>query len=208
MRLQPLDEVARHPLLQRRTANHERHRRRVLGKVQRRLPGRIRATDDEDVAATMEGGLADCRAIVDPAPDQLLHPRRVEPPVVHARRTDRRPRPDPGTVDERDADLPVRLSARLHHVRAHHDLGPEAKRLRVNRLSQLCSAHALREAREVLDPRARPGLPSRCMALDDNGIEPFRGRIDGGRQPRRTGPDDQKVVLLLARARMQPDPLS
>jgi len=45
------------------------------------------------------------------------------------------------------------------------------------------------------------------MALDDNGVETFRRCIDGGRQSRRTGPDDEKVVLLLARARMQPNPL-
>jgi hypothetical protein len=162
MRLQPLDEVTRHPLLQRRTANHERHRRRVLGEVKRRLPRRIRTADDEYVAATMEGGLADCRPVVDPAPDQPLHPRRLKSPVVHARRTDRSPRPDPSTIYERYADLPARLPTRLHHVRAHHDLGPEAEGLCVNRLCQLSSAHAVREPREVLDPRARPGLPTRA----------------------------------------------
>jgi hypothetical protein len=42
----------------------------------------VGAADHEHLAASVEGSLGDRSPVVDAAPDELLHTRYVEPPVV------------------------------------------------------------------------------------------------------------------------------
>ena len=63
------------------------------------------------------------------------------------------------------------------------------------------------KAEVVLDPARRPGLAAERGALDDEGVEPFGGAVDRGREACRAGADDQQVDLLAGRE-LEPDPES
>ena len=58
--------------------------RDLLGHVERRLPGRVGAADDDDVLAAVARRLTRRRAVADARADQPLDARRVEAPVVDA----------------------------------------------------------------------------------------------------------------------------
>ena len=73
------------------------------------------------------------------------------------------------------------------------------------RLVELGAADARWEAQVVLDSSGRPGLTAERGALDDQGVEPFGGAVDGGGEARRAGSDDQQVDLL-AGCELEPDP--
>ena len=64
----------------------------------------------------------------------------------------------------------------------HEDLGPEPPRLLQRSTRQLVARHTGREAQVVLDPRRRPGLAARCLALDHEHPQPFRCPVHGRRQ--------------------------
>jgi hypothetical protein len=99
-----------------------------------------------------------------------------------------------GPVHQGNLDRVIGLSARADHVSADYYLGAEPERLGVNRLGQLLTAYPIRESREVLDARARSGLPSGRMSLDDNRVESLRSCVDGSSQPGGTRPDNEEVV--------------
>src|SRR5206468_4354617 len=63
------------------------------------------------------------------------------------------------------------------------------------------------KAEVVLDPAGRPGLAAERGALDDEGVEPFGGAVNGSRETCRTGADNQQVDPL-ARGELEPDPES
>ena len=75
-----------------------------------------------------------------------------------------------------------------------HHLGAEPARLRRRAVREVRAAQPVREAEVVLDAGALAGLPARCVAFDDGGVQPFRRAVDRGRQPGRAGADDDEVV--------------
>jgi hypothetical protein len=75
------------------------------------------------------------------------------------------------------------------------------------RARELGAADSRGKAEVVLDPARRPGLAAERGALDDQGVEPFGGAVDRGREACRTGSDDQQVDLLAWRE-LEPDPES
>ena len=80
----------------------------------------------------------------------------------------------------------------------------ELPRLGDGSTGQLGAGDAGWEAEVVLDPAGRPGLPTKCSALDDERVEPLRGAVHGGGEPGRPGADDQQIDLL-TRLKLQPD---
>ena len=82
-RLQFVDQIAGHGA--KRVAPHEHaHIAGVLGEVHCRLPGRVRAADDEGVLPLDRQGLEQGAAIVDAGPDQLLDAGHVQFAVGNA----------------------------------------------------------------------------------------------------------------------------
>ena len=73
------------------------------------------------------------------------------------------------------------------HVRA------ELLRLRIRARGELLSGDPGRKAQIVFDLRARTGLSTRRVRLQDQHVEPFRCPVDGRRKARRSGADDDQI---------------
>ncbi len=193
-RLDLTSEVLGHPGAERIGPHHERDGAGVAGEVQRGLPRRVGASDDEDVATRVCRCLG-CRTPVEHArPDQRLQRRHVEPAIPGAHRQDHRGAAHRAAVGQRDHELaPVTREPgdRLHE----HELRPEHPRLVVRALGQLPAADAAREPEVVPDERARRGLAADAALVDHQRAEPFRGAVHRGRQARGTGPDDDDVEV-------------
>ena len=71
--------------------------------------------------------------------------------------------------------------------------GAEPRRLEHGPPAELAAGDAAREAEVVADHRARAGLPAERLALEHQRGQAFRGAVDGGAQPGRTGADDGQV---------------
>ena len=84
------------------------------------------------------------------------------------------------------------------------DLGAEPARLLQRAARELVARDARREAQVVLDPRRRPGLAARRLALDDDRPQPLRRAVDGRREPGRSAADDHRVVLAAAGSVVSP----
>ena len=197
--LNALDQVARHVLVERRSAAYDRHLPGLLGHVERRLPGRVGAADDDDVLSAVARRLPRRRAVMDARTDQPLDARRLEAAVVHAGCRDARSRVDHRPAGELDLQPAVRARPDADELRADEDLRPQPARLPENAARELGAADAVRKARVVLDPRARPGLPARRERLDDERAKTLRGGVERRGEAGRPGTDDQDVVGVVLR---------
>ena len=169
-----------------------------MAEVQHSLSRGVARADDQHVVTPALHRLAAAGAVVDAAPEQLIHAVDLEAAPVHARR------------DERDAArelvAPVDLDAKAlgqdvsRDDAAEHELRSEALRLAAGAARELGTAHALGKAEEVLDQRSVRSLAARQVAFEHDGREPVRRGVDGGRQPGRPGAHDRDVVLGSGRA--------
>ena len=71
-----LDQVVGHALFQGIAADDERHRARMIGKVQRRLAGRVSGADEVDVESVRRARFAARGAVVDALADEPIEARR------------------------------------------------------------------------------------------------------------------------------------
>ncbi len=95
-RLDLAHEVLRHPGAERIGPHHQRDGAGVPSEMQRGLPRRVGASDDEDIA-TRECRCLRCRTAVEHAgPDQCFERRHVEPAIAGAHRQDHRGAVAPG----------------------------------------------------------------------------------------------------------------
>ena len=74
-------------------------------------------------------------------------------------------------------------------------LGTESSCLLERAVCELVARYSGREAEIVLDPRRGPRLSPWGVSLDDHDPEPLGRAVYGGRQPGRTGADDDDVVV-------------
>ena len=139
--LDPIDQVGGHALGERRGPDHQRDVRTVAREMKRCLAGRVRTPDDEHVPALAPPGLRRPGAVVDAAPDELIHALGLQAPVLdatgeqHAVARDFVAVPHPhetAVVAHLDADRGVQA----------HDLGPEAVRLLQRAVGEVSSANA------------------------------------------------------------------
>src|SRR5262245_24389161 len=59
------------------------------------------------------------------------------------------------------------------------------------------AAQAAREAEEVADERAGAGLATDCLALDNDGVQTFRGAADGCCEPAWSRSDDREIARAI-----------
>src|SRR6202022_2563421 len=69
-------------------------------------------------------------------------------------------------------------------------------RLLAGALGEFRTADALREPQIILDFRTAAGLSANGIALDQNGLQAFRGGVDGRAEPGRPGAVDRQIVFL------------
>ena len=193
MRLDAVDEVLAHALAQVARADEHRHARGDLGEVERRLPGRVARAHDHDVLVAAALGLGHGRAVVDAAAFQAVGALGGQLAPVDAQRQHQRVARDLAAVGGLH-DLVRPVGAERGHLDRRQDLDAEAPRLAHAAPREVGAREAGREAEVVLDPARRAGLPAGRVALDEHGVQPFGGAVDGARQARRPAADDGEVV--------------
>ncbi len=187
-----VDEVAGHALLQRLPAIEDGHAPCMGGEEHRRLAGRVPGPEDVHVKAVGVGGLAARRAVEEPLAHEAVEALDRELAPGDPAGEDDRPRPQ--DVAAVEVHL-VRRRIDPRDATRDQDLGAEPARLLERAARQLVARHARGEAEVVLDARRRPRLPARRLPLDHERPEPFRRAVHGGRETRRAGADDDRVVL-------------
>ncbi len=188
------DQVARHALREALGAHEHVHALGRLREEHRRLAGRVAAPDDHQLLAGAELRLHERGAVVHAGPLEPRQARQGELPVLGARGDDHGARRDAGAlvVDLDGVGLPA--AGELLGVPRDHQPGPELLRLRVGARRQLLARDAGGEAEVVLDLRARARLAAGRARLQHQDVEPLRGAVDGGGQPRGAGADDHQVA--------------
>ena len=189
-----LAQILRHVLAERGAADHQSHVGCGARQVQRRLAGRVAPADDVDVPGVEAEALDGRSAVVDAGPRQGLQPGDADPGVGDpGGEQDRAPGGDVALI----AQDPVRLvlELELDHLPADRELDPEHPRLLVGALRKLGPGDAASEAEVVADQRARARLAADRLALDDEGPQALRLRVDRRGETGRTGAHDHQIEV-------------
>ena len=131
--------------------------------------------------------------VIDANPFELRQVRQRESSVSSTRGNDDAARLHRRSVVQFDG---IRRTLTLERARrpGNRDVSPELLRLNERAARQILSADAKGKTKIVLDPGARPGLPSGRIALDDQNLKPFGRAVNSGGQPARPRPDHNQVV--------------
>ena len=88
-------------------------------------------------------------------------------------------------------------------LRRRGKFGPETVGLELREIGQIAAADSGGKAEEIFDQRRRAGLPAGRIALQHDGVESFRGRVDRSGQAGGTGAHDGEVAtnFILRRRR-------
>ena len=81
------------------------------------------------------------------------------------------------------------------------EVRPEQPRLLARAIREVVAADPPGETGDVADARARARLTAGDLSLEDDRVEPFRGRIDSRREAGGPGADDRDVVDVHTEAR-------
>ena len=205
-RLDAVDEVLRHRLLEALAAIEDRHMRRA-GEMERGLPGGVRAADDEGFLTVEEGGVARRgRAVPDAASGEAVGAHGIQPAIRDTRGEQHRVGGDGRTVGEPN-DARASDDVDADSFLRGQELGAEAAGLCRRAAREVGSGEAGRETEVVLDARAHAGLAAERLSLDDDRSQPFRCAVDGGGEPGGAGADDDEVVVRELLVRLEADPL-
>src|ERR1700724_3877975 len=157
--------------------------------MQRRLTGGVAASDDEHLLAFAEHSLAR------PGPVKAILVCQPQSPVIYAGCANRRGRDDLCPVGQVTHPLTGdNLAANTFAVEQY--FCAEVTRLLAGALGEFRTADALREPQIILDLRTAAGLSANGVALDQNGLQAFRGGVDGRAEPGRPGAVDRQIVFL------------
>src|SRR6185295_13002412 len=97
-------------------------------------------------------------------------------------------------VGEANVDA-IPLAPQAGHLLHEGKAGSEDPALLVSLLGQPAPADSAGEAEVVADQRAEGRLPADSTLVDDKGAKPFGSAVDGSREPRRAGADDEQVEV-------------
>jgi hypothetical protein len=198
-------QVLRHGM-QAGTPHDHGHLAGIAREEHRPLARGVGAANDEHIAASIQCGLGQRRAVVDAGAGQFDQARHLEPPHLHAGREQDCVAGELGAVGK--ANRPVRVVVTYGgDVLRGEDLRAEPPGLRGRAMRRVGAAETAREAQVVLDSRAGSGLAARRVPLDEHGTQAFRCGVDRAGQPGRTTADDDEIVELPLRACVQPDPV-
>ena len=200
-----LRQVVRHRVAEVVTADQDVDLVGVPGQEQGGLAGRVGAPHHDGVPAGHHLGLELARGVVDAASLEVGQAGHVQAPIPDAAGDDHGARHDVALVVEPDAEA----SGHLRQPRdgaGGHQPRPELDGLQHRGPRQLGPGNAPVEAEVVLDPRRAAGLAPDGDVLDDDHVQPLRGPIDGGRQPRWSGSHDEQVTSGVVGKAPQVDP--
>ncbi len=189
-----LDEVVRHPRLERRTAHNEGDATRIAREVQGGLPRRVPATRDEDVRSAERVGLRGRATVEDAGTVQRLERRDAEAAIACAGGEDHDGGADAAAVREREGEL-LALARERGRSMHEHEARSEDGGLLVRLLGQPTPAHPAWEAEVVADQRAGPGLSPDPALVDDERAQALGGAVDRRGQACRPGPHDDDVEV-------------
>ncbi len=199
-RLDPLDEVARHALVEVRSADEQVHPGGVGGEVDRGLAGGVAAADQRHLGARAEPRLDRRGPVPDAAALEALDVAERRPAVAGAAGDDHGAGGHAAAVVELEAVGALGAEAdELGDLRREDDLGAELLGLHEGAAGQRLAGDAGREAEIVLDPGAGPGLAAVALGVENGDRQALGGGVDGGGEPGGAGAHHRDVEHLAAR---------
>ena len=183
--LDAVDEVLRHGRLQRLAAHHDAHAAGTRREVDRRLPRRVAAADDDHVLVAAALGVRRHGRVVDPRAAEAIDALGLQLPPASARGHHDRACDDVLPVVEVDAQHALRPVGELDRAMEARQHGIEAPRLERRLAGQVAAGDPDREAEVVLDARARPGLAAGRPGLRHERPQALRAAVDRGCETRR-----------------------
>ena len=100
------------------------------------------------------------------------------------------------------AVLPVARDA--GDLGGREDLDAEATTLGHEAVREIRSADPVWKARVVVELLGHAGLSAEAAALDNQRLDPFACRVQGGRQPGWPATDHHQIVIWAVRVRLEP----
>src|SRR6266545_2289773 len=189
------DEVARHGLGQAVPADEHVHPLRGLREEHGRLTRGVCAAHDGDLLIRAQLRLHRGGGVVHAGALEARQVLNRQAPVLDSTRD------DDGTGEQGIAGSlaalhAVRLRAAVEpgDLSRDEDLRAELLRLIVGASRQLLAGDAEREAEIVLDARAGPRLPARCVPFDQHDVQAFRRRVHGRAEAGGSRADDDEVA--------------
>ena len=168
----------------------------VVGKIQRRLTGRVSGADEVDVVSMRAARFAARGAVIDPLADEPIEA------------VDREASPrDAGGKNERSCPDDV-VPVQQHFARRWTDAGdgardqnfsPEPLRLLQGATGKFVAGDPAGKSEIVLDSRGCPGLTTGGLALDNDRAQPFGCAVDRRRKTSWTAADNRDIVFAGAR---------
>ena len=192
VRLDTIDEVARHALAEVAASDDDRDRAAGLCQEDGRLAGRVTPADDEHRRATALTGLQVGGGVIHAPSFELAQAVGGEASVGGAGGGHHGPSRDLAPVAQRDHQVAAGVAQRRRRARRGE---PRAELLRLDDgpLRQVGTRDAHWEPEVVLDPRGRAGLAAGRRHLDAQGPQALGRPVDRGRQTGRPPTDHDEV---------------
>src|SRR6266446_1517495 len=192
-----VDEIARHLRCQARAANEEPDLSHLGRQINHGLTGRVARADKRHLLP----GAQLCFEGRSP----IMHARAFEgfkvwdgwSPVARAAGNDDRARTGAfavGKIEDETAVIGIARRIKTDHLVWDCHLYPKFLCLVVRASHQSHTGDAGRKSQIVLDPSRGTSLAAERAAVEDQRAEPFRSRIDSGREACRTGANDRHVI--------------
>ena len=188
-------------------ASHEHvHPGDRRGQKDRRLAGGVAATDQGDFGPGAHARFKRRGPIPDAAALELRETRHVGPSILRAAGDDDDAGAQLSAVGEHQGKLAARTRLRaveLRSLRGDQDLRAEFLRLHKGAAGERLPRDPRRKAEVILDARAGASLSAEGAAVEHDDAQAFGSRVNGRRQPGRSGTDHDHVDKLVPRARVE-----
>jgi hypothetical protein len=170
--------------------------RRVPGEEQRRLSGRVPATDDRDRIPGAQTRFDLGRGVVDADTFKPTKPLDVRLAVLRAGSDEYGTGADLAAVIEGNGVIAVVIGESDRGGRNTHER-TEFRGLDRRSLGEFRTRQSGRKTEIIFDQRRAPGLTAGGDRLDGDRVQALRRAVDGGGESGRTGTDDEQIANIV-----------
>src|SRR5215469_8239428 len=190
-----INQIFRHGRGKTITADYNHQPFLIFGKIHCRVPSRVGGPNDVDGLPFAGKSLGRTSTVVDAGSLQSIDSGSLQAAPLHAGCNQKRMTRDLAAVPELK-DAVGALGADIQGFLRGKNLHPKTLRLHYRASRQIAPAQPGGKPQIVLDPRAHPGLPAGCFALDHHRVQAFGSAINSRRKASRTTADDCQVVKI------------
>ena len=201
-----IDQVARHGRGEAGPAHQDMDACCVLGQKDCRLAGGVASADEGNFRLLAHLRFESRSPVPHATAFEFGKARHVRTAVACAAGDHDRARPELALIGERQGQLAIGSGAAAIEgsgLRGNQDLCAEFLGLHVGAAGERLARDASRKAEIILDARACARLPAERPAIEHDHVQAFRGGVDGGGQPRRSGAHDRDVEQLVMRGNIE-----